>query len=236
MKEADPRQHVTRLIADRNYLGAHLYLKKTDLDPDERDELMGVLVGAVGDELSRTRRDDRERLIYLRSLLAWILRDVPGLGSLYREQLRAANGRADLMSEFTRGFRNLSDVASGRKSVEDGISEATEDARRGFEETAERFRSGESRENVDQMLDAAQKGIRQGIDQLGAFFRALNEASGPDETDATGSGGGPTRSDEHSAARAAGTGSVEDAEFTEDREPAGGADGDEGQNINVERE
>jgi len=214
MSEANPRAHLDRLIADRNYLGAQLFLKETELEVEERNELLGVLATAVVEELSRTRRDDRERLVYLRSLLAWILREVPGLGSLYREQLRQSAGRGDLISEFSRGLRNLSDVASGRKDVDEGVSEAAEDARRGFEDAAERFRAGESAEGVDEFMSAAEKGVRQGMDQLGAFFRALNEEYAPDAA----TGEETQRADED----------VEDAEFTPEN--------DEGDEIHVDRE
>ncbi|MFW5685187.1 MAG: hypothetical protein ACOC0O_00895 [Spirochaetota bacterium] len=234
MKEANPRLHLNRLITDRNYLGAQLFLKEADLETDERNELLGMLATAVVDELSRTRRDDRERLVYLRSVLAWILREVPGLGSLYREQLRTATGSPDVLSEFARGVRSFGDVASGRKSMSEGVSEAAEDARRNFEDAADRFRSGQTGEGVNEFLGAAEKGIRQGLDQLGAFFRAMNEEASvrPDGSPGPAPGGGeagPTREDEHAAARASSGDDVEDAEFTPEATETA-------QDIDVERE
>jgi hypothetical protein len=224
------------LITDRNYLGAQLFLKEAELEKDERDELMGMLATSVVDELSRTRRDDRERLVYLRSILAWILREIPGLGSLYREQLRAATGGGDVLTEFTRGLRNFGDVASGRKSVGEGFSDAAEDARRNFEDAGERFRSGESGERVNEFFEAAEKGIRQGLDQLGAFFRAINEER-PGEGEAASGGASeePTREEERAAARAAGEHDVEDAEFSSEEESSSDSES-EAQDINVERE
>ena len=239
MREANPRVHLNRLITDRNYLGAQLFLKEVELDTDERNELLGVLATAVVDELSRTRRDDRERLIYLRSILAWILREVPGLGSMYREQLRQASGGGDLLGEFSRGLRNLGDVASGRKSVDEGVTEAAEDARRNFEDAAERFRSGESAEGVNEFLSAAEKGIRQGIDQLGAFFRALNEEQeNRGETGEEGGHEGTASGEEarRAAARADSEQDVEDAEFTPESDSDTGDSEDSGEDIHVERD
>ncbi|MFW5737437.1 MAG: hypothetical protein ACOC6J_06000 [Spirochaetota bacterium] len=223
MREANPRAHLTRLVSDRNYLGAQLYLREADLERDERNELLGMLATAVVDELSRTRRDDRERIVYLRSVLAWILREVPGLGSMYREQLRSSAGGGDVVSQFARGMRTFGDVAAGRTSFTD----AADEARHNFEEATERFRSGESSDQMNDFLSSAEKGIRDGLDQLGAFFQALNEdresregpvageeASGPDE-------------EARAAARADSESDVEDAEFAPE---------DEGQDINVERE
>lgn len=220
MKEANPRARVTRLVGDRNYLGAQLYLKQAELEPDDRDELMGMLATAVVDELSRTRRDDRERIVFLRSILAWILREVPGLGSFYREQLRSLQGGNGLLPEIGRGFRNFSDVASGRKSVSEGISEAADDARRTFEDAADRMRTEDGNDRVNDFLSSAEQGIRQGLDQLSAFFRTMN-ANGSDRP------AGPLDDDGSvdAAARADRDQDVEDAEFEEGT-----------QEINVERE
>jgi len=178
MKAANPREHVTRLIEGSNHMGAYLYLKDAELDHDDYVELVGMLAGSVVDQLSRTRRDDRERIYYLRSILAWIMRDVPGLGTLYREQLRdAAGGAAGLLGSFSRGLRNAGDVASGRKSVSDGFQDAADDVRYNVEGAAEAVRSGEAGVRLNEFLHSAESSVRQGLDQLGDFFRTLNEQS-----------------------------------------------------------
>ena len=183
MKEADPRAHVVRLIEDSNHLGAYLYLKDAELDRGEYVELVGLLAGAVVDELSSTRRDDRERIYYLRSILAWILRDVPGLGSLYREQLRETRSGGGFLGSLTRGIRNAGDVTSGKKSVSEGFEDAAEDVRRNFENVSDTVNSGEAESRLNEFLGSAETGIRQGLDQLGELFRNLNERPGKDSTD-----------------------------------------------------
>ncbi len=223
MREANPRAHLTRLVSDRNYLGAQLYLREADLERDERNELLGMLATAVVDELSRTRRDDRERIVYLRSVLAWILREVPGLGSMYREQLRSSAGGGDVVSQFARGMRTFGDVAAGRTSFTD----AADEARHNFEEATERFRSGESSDQMNDFLSSAEKGIRDGLDQLGAFFQALNEDREPREGPAADEEASGPDEEARAAARADSESDVEDAEFAPE---------DEGQDINVERE
>lgn len=223
MREANPRAHLTRLVSDRNYLGAQLYLREADLERDERNELLGMLATAVVDELSRTRRDDRERIVYLRSVLAWILREVPGLGSMYREQLRGSAGGGDVVSQFARGMRTFGDVAAGRTSFTD----AADEARHNFEDATERFRSGESSDQINDFLSSAEKGIRDGLDQLGAFFQALNEDREPREGPAAGEEASAPDEEARAAARADSESDVEDAEFAPE---------DEGQDINVERE
>lgn len=216
MKDVNPRAHVSRLIADRNYLGAKLYLTDAELPADERAELSGTLATAVVDELSRTRREDRERVAFLRSVLAWILRDIPGLGSLYREQLRSFGGGDDLLAGVSRGFRNLGDMASGRKNVAEGLAEAAEDARRSFEDAAERLSGEESTDDIGEFLTAAERGIRGGLDQLGALFRAMSERAQTD--DETSDEDEQAREDRKAAARADGDRDVEDAEFTPEDE------------------
>jgi len=183
MKEADPRAHVERLIEQSNHLGASLYLKEAELDRSEYVELVGVLAGAVVEELSRARRDDRERIHYLRSILAWILRDVPGLGPLYREQLRDARGGGGFLESLTRGIRNAGDVTSGRKSVSEGLQDAAEDVRRNFDNVSESVNSGEAESRLNEFLGSAESNIRQGLDQLGDLFRTMNDRSESDSTD-----------------------------------------------------
>lgn len=240
MREANPRAHVTRLITERNYLGAYLYLKETELEREEFVELVGLLAGAVVDELSRTRREDRERIYFLRSILAWILRDVPGLGSLYREQLRESRGGSDWLGSVSRGFRNARDMASGSKSMSEGFQDAADEAKKNLEDAAEAVKSGEAGARLSEFLGSTEAGIRQGLDQLSAFFRTLNEQSAAgDEAGARGEE--KTESDARRAARASAQRDVEDAEFEEsdDGGDAGGAGGGAGgpaQDIHVERD
>lgn len=213
MKDVNPQARVNRLIEERNFLGAQLFLKEAEIADDERSELLGVLATAIVDELSRTRREDRERLAYLRSVLAWILREVPGLGGLYREQLREVSGNADAFADFRRSLRSLGDVASGRKSVSEGLSEASDEARRRFDDAAEQLRSGEPPEDVADFLAAAEKGIRGGLDQLSALFRAMNEDAEPKAEQHS------QDDDGRAAAKADSEHDVEDADFSPEDGP-----------------
>jgi len=218
MREANATATVNRFIGERNFIGAQLYIKRAEIDSAEREEFTGQLAAAVVEDLSRTRREDRERLAYLRGILAWVLRDVPGLATLYREQLRLSLGRSDVLSDLTRGLRNVGDVAGGRKSFQEGVQDATEDVRRNFEEAGERFRATEGGANVSDFFRVAERGIRDGLDQLGTLFRTMNEGVSDD----------PVQTDEEAAARAQADEDVEDAEFQVDDEP--------NEDINVERE
>jgi hypothetical protein len=215
MRDANPRAHVTRLISERNYVGAYLYLKEAELERAEYLELVGSLTAAIIDELSKTRRDDRERIYYLRSVLAWIFRDVPGLSSLYREQIRSAKGGSDLLEGLFRGVKNVGDVASGRKTMSDGIQDAAEDARRNVEDAADAVRGSDAGARIGEFLSSAERGIKTGIEQLGAFFRDLNTSGsdGEPESDVD------QPSDTEQAARADADRDVEDAEYEEMENP-----------------
>ncbi|MFP4376292.1 MAG: hypothetical protein ACLFP4_04550 [Spirochaetales bacterium] len=221
MKEANARANIMRLIGEKNYLGAQLFLKQAELDQQERNELLGLLAAAIVDELSATRREDRERVTYLRSVLSWVLREVPGLGSTYREQLRDREGRQDLLADLSRGLRNVGDVARGRKSFTEGVQDAADDVRRNFEDAGERVRSGEAGERTNEFFSNAERGIKEGLDQLGSLFRSMTEQMErrPDREGQD--------SDRDAAARAEADRDVEDAEFEPEDEP---------EDIDVERE
>lgn len=238
MKEANPRAHVTRLIAECNYVGAYLSAKDDSFDALEQKELVGAIAASVVDELSKTRRDDRERVLYLRSVLAWVFRDVPGLSALYREQLREARGGGggDFLGPLVRGMQNVGDVATGRKSVQEGLQDAADEARRGVEETAESLRSSEPGAKAAEFLSFAEQRIRQGLDQLGAFFRTMNDGarSGEPAAGQDQAAGEQSKTDavRESAARADAGRDVEDAEY----EPIDAGKASDEARIRVDRE
>lgn len=174
----------SRLIRDGNFLGAGMLLKGRDLSDEEEAELAGELAGAIVDELSRLdRRQDRERILYLRSVLGWLMRDIPGLSSLYREQLQAAEGgQTGPMADLYRNFRTFADVASGRKKFSEGAEETAEHLRRGFEDAAETFsgakpRNSGANEGFDQFVKAAEEGFRGGFDQFGEILKRFTEGT-----------------------------------------------------------
>lgn len=211
-----------RLLSDRNYIAAYQYLKSSRLEEPRYSEYSGRIVSAVLLELSRTnKRDDPERQVFLRSILAWIFRDIPGLASIYREQVRIAQGANDPVSGVYQGLRTLNDVAAGRKSVSEGIEEAfgrirdladraSEEFRDRYDELVGRGRSGENRAGeggedsgatdraggeqsrdrdvVNQFLESAERGITEGLHQLGNFFEAARRTAENEEGGGDGSG------------------------------------------------
>lgn len=207
MTTEERMKRIQDMISDGNYVAAYTAIKESHMDDLDRTELTGKLVARIVDELSRcTRREDRERAVYLRTLLSWIFRDVPGLSTLYREQLRLAHrAEGDLASGIYRNFRTISDVAGGRKSVAEGFEETAEQIRAGFEEAAENLRSGDPAESVRSI-------VKEGLEQFGRFFESMNqpprrETSGTDTDDQSpGNGDDTARSTDEE---------VQDVEFEE---------------------
>lgn len=168
---------IQEMIRDNNYVAAYTTIKESRLDDIEKAELSGKLVARVVDELSRcTKREDKEKAVYLRTILSWVFRDIPGLSTLYREQLRLAHrGEGDFATDLYRNFRNISDVAGGRKSVAEGFEETAENIRVGFEEATENLRSGDPTETVRTFMSAAETTIKDGLEQFGRLFESLNQ-------------------------------------------------------------
>ncbi len=189
------KSHFERLVRERNYIAAYQYIKMTRPPEPEFSEHAGALASSIIEELARTnKREEADRVVFLRSILAWVFRDIPGLSTLYREQLRGAGSGGDPMSEVYRGVRNLNDMANGRKSVSEGIEDAFHQIRENVERVADQVRdryneysrgggthgaeeSGERPDPVNDLLRSAEKGITQGLKQVGEFFENARRAA-----------------------------------------------------------
>lgn len=171
--ESEIKKKVSSLIASENYIGAWLLVKEARITSGLRSELTGTIVSSIAAELNRAQRPSRDRQVYLRSLLSWIFRDVPGLGLAYREQVRTSFGPSTLQS-LADGLRSIGDVASGRRSLGDSAGDAAQDMRNRLEETGERIRAGEAGRVIEDVVQAAGDGLAAGLDLLG---RALSDAA-----------------------------------------------------------
>lgn len=204
---------IQEMIRDNNFVAAYTTIKESRLDDIDKTELSGKLVARIVDELSRcTKREDREKAVYLRTILAWVFRDIPGLSTLYREQLRLAHrGEGDFATDLYRNFRNISDVAGGRKSVAEGFEETAENIRVGFEEATENLRSGDPTETVRTFMSTAETTIKDGLEQFGRLFESLNhppQRPGDADRPTTDEGSKTSDSDSENA-------EVQDVEFEE---------------------
>ena len=127
-KSAFDESRFDGLIRDENWLGAWTYLKTTVIDRTEEGIRIGILANGLQHALTDARHaDDKEKMSYLRSLLAWMLRDYPGLASLYREQVRPNNlpGIPDGLQDI---WRDFNDILAGRKTLDENFKERMRDA------------------------------------------------------------------------------------------------------------
>ncbi|HUX14591.1 MAG TPA: hypothetical protein VMW87_16300 [Spirochaetia bacterium] len=218
MNQTWDKTHFERLVSERNYIAAYQYIRMIRPAEPVYSEYAGTLVGAVIEELGRVnKREQPDRVVYLRSILAWIFRDIPGLSSLYREQLRGTGGTGDPVSEVYRGVRNFNDMASGRKSFSEGFEDAFQQIRDNVERTAEQIRerysefskpsdggnrgrpegagNGGRPDVVNEFLRSAEKGITEGLKQVGEFFENARRSAERDRQ--TGDPSGSRDSDVH---------------------------------------
>ena len=148
------------LVADKNYLGAAQYLKELPLEAAERSAKMGTIITAVVDDLA-SHGNNRERTMYNRSVLSWLLRDYPGLATLYREQLRLTSGDTGVLPELTRGFRNMGDVLSGKKTVVEGVQDAAEP--------------------LGDIAGQAESSLQDGLNRIATFFAGFSRKDEQDD-------------------------------------------------------
>ncbi|MBN1686651.1 MAG: hypothetical protein JW852_08350 [Spirochaetales bacterium] len=149
-------------LADKNYIAACLYLKNEEIPDDAKYEITGEVAARVIDDLAAEK--NKEKILYLRSILVWLFREVPGLASVYREQLRLASGGQGMMRDFLRGVRTFADVASGG---------ATESVQEKAEEAAENLRPEVIQEKVKDFFSHAGVDIDDGIKRAQEFFDNL---------------------------------------------------------------
>ncbi len=172
---ADNQERIENLMQQKNFLSAVLLLQESQLDTAVKHELLGRIAEQVVTEIDATRREQRERRVFLRSLLQMIFREVPGLAAVYRDQVRAVTGEGDPMQQMYKNVKNWSDVASGRKSVRDGMDDTAESVRQGFEEAGESVRNGEFSENFRGFLNLAEQGFRAGLKSIDEVLRGQSQ-------------------------------------------------------------
>ncbi|AFG37797.1 hypothetical protein [Spirochaeta africana] len=171
------RKEIEDLLQQGSFLPAILALQEGSLDPAERQMLLGSAADRIVAELDGLKREERERRIYLRSLLQMVFRQVPGLAAVYRDQVRAVHG-GDPVQTLYKNFKTWSDVASGHKSVRDGVDDTAESVRQGFEDAGESMRSGEFSENLKGFFDLAEQGFKAGLKSIDDALQGRTPAGG----------------------------------------------------------
>jgi hypothetical protein len=153
-------------LEDKNYVAACLFLKNEGMPEDALYEITGEVARKVVDDLASEK--NKEKILYLRSILGWLFKDVPGLATVYREQLRLASGGSGIMRDFARGFRDFADVTTGGAS----------------EEVADNLRPEVIQEKVKEFFSQTGVDIDDGIKKARDFFDTLAGRKSSEKDDA----------------------------------------------------
>ena len=162
------------MMQSHNYLGAYEVLKQLDISKAERAAYAGEILQAAIEDLAVSSKQSKEKTIYLRTIITYVSKEFPGLANIYREQLRIATGRDDVFAELFKSAKNVGDVATGKKTLEEGVEQAKEDIQTGFESMF-----GTS---VESITKDAETFLTQGLEQLSSFFGNPGSARKTDET------------------------------------------------------
>lgn len=162
------------MMKSHNYLGAYEVLKQLDISKAERAAYAGEILQAAIEDLAVSSKQSKEKTIYLRTIITYVSKEFPGLANIYREQLRIATGRDDVFAELFKGAKNVGDVATGKKTLEEGVEQAKEDIQSGFESMF-----GTS---VESITKDAETFLTQGLEQLSSFFGNPGPTKKSDQT------------------------------------------------------
>ncbi len=166
------REYYSELLEERNVVAALRYLQRTDLSSTQRDRELGRLVNmTLAETAVAAERGERDRAVFWRALLSWVLREAPPLSSLYREQLRV---------EFA-AFGHVQDAMGSMfgQRAGDRVERAVTEARSRFEDAARAFDSGDTEAALRTVFEQVEHGLREGLREFqNAFAGESNRESG----------------------------------------------------------
>ncbi len=170
---------VRRLLGESNYVAAGMLIHDSGAPAVEKYEAVGLAVAAVMDELEAAR--NRERIVFLRTMLSWFFREAPGLSSLYREQLRMIHGRRSPWNDLSNIARFIGELGSG--AAASGAPDPQETAER-VKEFSEKLKEhgDEFQEQVKDFFAQSGIDLDEGMRRANEFFDSIS--------------GGPKRSDD----------------------------------------
>ncbi len=171
MKEKFTREYIEQLIEKENYLAVTAILKEWDEEDNYKHEIAGLLVQAILEEI-KEKRGEKDRVIFLRTILIWVFRDYPGLSQIYRNQLREAlyTGRPDIASTL----KNLGDLATGKRDIKEDLEDLVDNLKQNIEDAQENKKSDDVKETVTNIVELAEEGLKSGLDQVSKFMQNLS--------------------------------------------------------------
>lgn len=169
------------LLEEGNYLAACLHLKDGELDSADRYDLTGRVAIRIMNDLASQK--NREKIMFLRSILVWLFKDIPGLSYLYREQLRLASGGANPLADAAKGLQWLSGLFSQGAGTGQSPRDTMEDIKQTVEDAAEGATGKSVQDQLNEMLSQAGEGVEEGIRKAADFFSSLGGGPKPPPKD-----------------------------------------------------
>jgi hypothetical protein len=163
------KQEILRKIDDltmeSNYIAAYGYLREYLPEDSVRFEYGGKIAMAIIEEIDHLPpgKEGKQRLLYLRSILMWIFRDIPGLGGLYRDELKNAGERLDPIGDVVKNLQNLSKFISGGNASTEQVKDTFEVLRKNIDKTIEDLGGGDVQDQVKTFFSNVERGLRESV-------------------------------------------------------------------------
>ncbi len=179
MNREEELDHIRDMINNGNYLGAGRRILNLHEGEPERDDLLGEMAMAAVDELNNlSPRSNGEKIYYLRSVLAWIFREVPGLSFLYRDQLKYSNPGIESVFDF---FKKRTHFPSSPEDAVETVKETVENIKQTVDDASEKISKEDIRKTTDDILQQAEKGIKDGVNMVSDFLKSMDKKEGDEE-------------------------------------------------------
>jgi hypothetical protein len=175
MKELDGpdfREKFEQYLNEGNYIAAYSNLKDSGLEKAERNELAGLMVNDILKDLDASNQKvSADRKTVLRSILLWVFRDYPGLGQIYKSQMRSSADSRSLISLLG----DLSNPDKARERVNEEMDNFMDNVRQNIDDTTDDIKSGRAQDKVKDFIDQAELNIKEGIRNLADIFESVNK-------------------------------------------------------------
>ncbi|MFP4362380.1 MAG: hypothetical protein ACLFR1_00790 [Spirochaetia bacterium] len=168
--------NIHEAIAQENYISAVGYIKSYISDEKLRFEYIGLIAESLVSKLHAAKKvKDTERVLYYRSVLLWMLKEVPDLARIYKDLYRNPAGK-DPFRDFFAGLNSI--FATGRQNDEfrEDMEKTFDDIRENVKSAADNMKeSMNSEDPVGDVFREAENNLKTGLKQASDFFEELSK-------------------------------------------------------------
>ena len=177
MDEKDRFARIEELLDAGNYLAACLYIKDEKLNADNRHDLTGMIAMRILDDLATQK--NREKITFLRSLLVWLFREIPGLSFVYREQLRYSTGASSPIGDVFRGLQWLGKSFSAGTPAGENSREKMDDVKQNVDDVIEGATGKSVQDHMNDFFSNPGGNVEDGLRKAAEFFSNLGGSGRP---------------------------------------------------------